>query len=118
MSHSNFISRNTANGAQAGEYALHIRHYLVGKNTPEVDSDYDGLLDSNLNCTTCHNVHGARNSRMIRSGELANHPDEVARYKAGQKKLMGFFVSQVMNATKGKANPKMVNDILRGILVS
>ncbi len=43
---------------------------------------------------------------------LADHPDEVARYKDGQKKLMGFFVGQVMKATKGKANPKMVNEIL------
>ncbi len=44
---------------------------------------------------------------------LAAHPDEAARYKNGQKKLMGFFVGQVMKATQGKANPKMVNEILR-----
>ncbi|MCJ8500149.1 Asp-tRNA(Asn)/Glu-tRNA(Gln) amidotransferase subunit GatB [Desulfatitalea alkaliphila] len=45
-------------------------------------------------------------------GVLAANPDEVARYKAGQTKLMGFFVGQVMKATGGKANPKMVNQIL------
>lgn len=45
-------------------------------------------------------------------GVLAAHPDEVARYTAGQTKLMGFFVGQVMKATGGKANPKMVNQIL------
>jgi aspartyl-tRNA(Asn)/glutamyl-tRNA(Gln) amidotransferase subunit B len=39
-------------------------------------------------------------------------PDEVARYKAGNRKLMGFFVGQVMKATQGKANPKLVNEIL------
>ncbi len=39
-------------------------------------------------------------------------PDEVARFRAGNKKLMGFFVGQVMKATQGKANPKMVNAIL------
>jgi aspartyl-tRNA(Asn)/glutamyl-tRNA(Gln) amidotransferase subunit B len=44
---------------------------------------------------------------------LAAAPAEVARYKAGQVKLMGFFVGQVMKATKGKANPKLVNDILK-----
>ncbi len=44
---------------------------------------------------------------------IAKHPDEVARYRGGQKKLIGFFVGQVMKATKGKANPKLVNDILR-----
>jgi len=43
---------------------------------------------------------------------LAKAADEVARYKAGQTKLMGFFVGQVMKATQGKANPKIVNEIL------
>jgi len=44
---------------------------------------------------------------------FANHPDEVERYKSGDKKLMGFFVGQIMKATKGKANPKVVNELLR-----
>ena len=44
---------------------------------------------------------------------LADHPDEVERYRSGQRKLLGFFVGQVMKATKGKANPKMVNELLR-----
>ncbi|WP_319523178.1 Asp-tRNA(Asn)/Glu-tRNA(Gln) amidotransferase subunit GatB [uncultured Desulfosarcina sp.] len=43
---------------------------------------------------------------------LTDNPDEVERYRGGQKKLMGFFVGQVMKATKGKANPKVVNEIL------
>ena len=44
---------------------------------------------------------------------IARCPDEVAAYKAGKKKLLGFFVGQVMKATQGKANPQMVNQILR-----
>jgi len=44
---------------------------------------------------------------------LADHPDEISRYKAGDQKLMGFFVGQVMKQTQGKANPKVVNEILR-----
>ncbi|MEJ2156965.1 MAG: Asp-tRNA(Asn)/Glu-tRNA(Gln) amidotransferase subunit GatB [Desulfobacteraceae bacterium] len=43
---------------------------------------------------------------------IAASPDEVARFKSGNTKLMGFFVGQVMKATQGKANPKMVNQIL------
>ncbi len=43
----------------------------------------------------------------------AANPEEVARYKAGNTKLMSFFVGQVMKESKGKANPKMVNEILR-----
>lgn len=44
---------------------------------------------------------------------LESHPDEIARYKGGDQKLMGFFVGQVMKRTQGKANPKVVNEILR-----
>jgi aspartyl-tRNA(Asn)/glutamyl-tRNA(Gln) amidotransferase subunit B len=44
---------------------------------------------------------------------IADHPDEVQRYRGGQKKLMGFFVGQVMKETKGKASPKIVNEMLR-----
>ncbi|NDY57488.1 Asp-tRNA(Asn)/Glu-tRNA(Gln) amidotransferase subunit GatB [Desulfovibrio sulfodismutans] len=43
---------------------------------------------------------------------LADNPDEVAAYKAGKTKLMGFFVGQIMKATKGQANPALVNELL------
>lgn len=44
---------------------------------------------------------------------LAKNPGEVQRYKEGKKNLMGFFVGEVMKATKGQANPKLVNEILQ-----
>ncbi len=47
---------------------------------------------------------------------LDSHPDEIARYKAGDQKLIGFFVGQAMKETKGKANPKVVNELLRKAL--
>ncbi|HID31422.1 MAG TPA: Asp-tRNA(Asn)/Glu-tRNA(Gln) amidotransferase subunit GatB [Desulfobacterales bacterium] len=47
---------------------------------------------------------------------LAEHPEEVSDYKAGKSKLFGFFVGQVMKATRGKANPKMVNEILKELI--
>ena len=43
---------------------------------------------------------------------LDEAPDEVAAYRQGKKKLMGFFVGQVMKATRGQANPRKVNEIL------
>ena len=46
-------------------------------------------------------------------GILAEHPDDVADYRAGKTKLLGFFMGQVMRATQGKANPKLVNELLR-----
>ena len=47
---------------------------------------------------------------------LEANPDQVAAFKAGKDKLFGFFVGQVMKETKGKANPKSVNDILKKLL--
>lgn len=44
---------------------------------------------------------------------IALSPDNVAAYKAGKTALMGWFVGQVMKASKGKANPGMVNELLR-----
>jgi len=49
---------------------------------------------------------------------FADHGKEVSDYKAGKTKLFGFFVGQVMKATRGKANPKLVNDMLRQVLES
>ena len=43
---------------------------------------------------------------------IRNNPDEVQRYKDGKKQLMGFFVGQVMKASKGKANPKLVTEMV------
>ncbi len=43
---------------------------------------------------------------------LSKNPKEVERFKAGEEKLVGFFVGQVMKLTKGKANPKLVNQLL------
>jgi len=47
---------------------------------------------------------------------LAANSDKVADYRGGKDKLFGFFVGQVMKATQGKANPKVVNEILRAKL--
>ena len=44
---------------------------------------------------------------------LSNNPKEVDAYKNGKTKLLGFFVGQVMQETRGKANPKLVNEILK-----
>ncbi len=44
---------------------------------------------------------------------LAANPAEVEAYRGGKTKLMGFFVGQIMKATKGQANPGLVNELLR-----
>lgn len=47
---------------------------------------------------------------------LAANADKVAEFKSGKEKLFGFFVGQTMKAMKGKANPAMVNELLKKML--
>ena len=44
---------------------------------------------------------------------IAENPDMVEQYKSGKDKLFGFFVGQVMKKSQGKANPAMVNQVLK-----
>ncbi len=44
---------------------------------------------------------------------IAEHPEEVARYRAGKTQLFGWFVGQIMRETRGKANPDIVRQLLK-----
>ena len=44
---------------------------------------------------------------------LETNSNKVTEYKSGKEKLYGFFVGEIMKASSGKANPKLVNDILK-----
>ncbi|MFA4873756.1 MAG: Asp-tRNA(Asn)/Glu-tRNA(Gln) amidotransferase subunit GatB [bacterium] len=44
---------------------------------------------------------------------VADNPKQVEQYRSGKSALLGYFVGQVMKATKGQANPQMLNEILR-----
>jgi len=44
---------------------------------------------------------------------MANNPKQLADYRAGKDKLFGFFVGQVMKVSQGKANPNVVNELLK-----
>jgi aspartyl-tRNA(Asn)/glutamyl-tRNA(Gln) amidotransferase subunit B len=47
---------------------------------------------------------------------VESSPDNVAAYRAGKQNVLGWFVGQVMKATGGRANPKLVNEMLRKLL--
>ncbi|NTU90550.1 MAG: Asp-tRNA(Asn)/Glu-tRNA(Gln) amidotransferase subunit GatB [Chlorobiaceae bacterium] len=47
---------------------------------------------------------------------LDANPKQLEQYRSGKTQLFGFFVGQCMQKTKGKANPKVVNEILKGLL--
>ncbi len=49
---------------------------------------------------------------------IANNPKQLEQYRSGQEKLFGFFVGQAMKATQGKANPALLNELLKKKLSS
>jgi aspartyl-tRNA(Asn)/glutamyl-tRNA(Gln) amidotransferase subunit B len=53
--------------------------------------------------------------KMIRD-VIEKFPTQAAEYRAGKDKLFGFFVGEVMKATKGKANPQQTNEMLKKLL--
>ena len=76
--------------------------YRTGKNAGDIVKE-KGLVQ----------ISDTSEIEMAVDEVLAKSASEVERFKAGDEKLMGFFVGQVMKATKGKANPKMLNDLLK-----
>jgi aspartyl-tRNA(Asn)/glutamyl-tRNA(Gln) amidotransferase subunit B len=52
----------------------------------------------------------------IISAVLSKNQDKVTQYKSGKVKLFGYFVGEVMKVSKGKANPQLVNEILKAKL--
>ena len=49
-------------------------------------------------------------------GVIASHADTAAQYRAGQTKVLGFLIGQVIKATGGKASPKLANELVRRAL--
>ncbi|NRA12666.1 MAG: Asp-tRNA(Asn)/Glu-tRNA(Gln) amidotransferase GatCAB subunit B, partial [Crocinitomicaceae bacterium] len=47
---------------------------------------------------------------------IKQHPDEVERYRNGEKQLVGFLMGQLMRVSKGKADPKTANQLMRQTL--
>ena len=89
---------------------------LSGRLAKEV---FDAMFDSGRPPAEIVEERGLK--QVSDSGEIealidtiiAGNADKVEEYKSGKDKLFGFFVGQVMKASQGKANPKVVNEILR-----
>jgi aspartyl-tRNA(Asn)/glutamyl-tRNA(Gln) amidotransferase subunit B len=58
-------------------------------------------------------VSDARAIEALVDKVVEQEADKVAEYRAGKEKLFGYFVGQVMKASQGKANPQLVNEVLR-----
>ena len=60
-----------------------------------------------------HSLELTKVQKEIISSVISKNQDQVAQYKSGKEKLFGYFVGEVMKASKGKANPQLVNEILK-----
>ena len=91
----------------SGKAAKEVLDYLM-QNEVDVDSAIDTLglkqmTDTGALEAMCDEIIGA-------------NQEKVAQYQGGKEKLFGFFVGQVMKASKGSANPQVVNEILKAKL--
>jgi aspartyl-tRNA(Asn)/glutamyl-tRNA(Gln) amidotransferase subunit B len=50
------------------------------------------------------------------AGVIAANPAQLAQYRSGKQQVFGFFVGQAMKASQGKANPAVINDLLKKML--
>jgi len=92
---------------------------ISGKAAKEI---FDDMMESDDDADTIIEAKGLKQvsdtgaiDTIILEVMEAN-PDQVAGYRGGKDKLMGFFVGQVMKASRGKANPGMVNQRLAELL--
>jgi aspartyl-tRNA(Asn)/glutamyl-tRNA(Gln) amidotransferase subunit B len=97
------------NGTISGKIAKSVfeEMYTTGKD-PEIIVKEKGLVQ----------ISDSGEIEKAVDDVVSKHIEEAQRYMAGEEKLIGFFVGQVMKVTKGKANPQMVNDLLRKKLSS
>ncbi len=78
----------------------------------ESDDDADAIIEAN----GLKQVSDSGAIDAIVVEVMAANPGQVAGYRGGKDKLLGFFVGQVMKASRGKANPGMVNQRLKELL--
>ena len=71
-----------------------------------------GNVDAIINSKGLKQVTDTGAIEAIVDQVIADNPKQLEQYRAGKDKLFGFFVGQVMKASKGKANPQLVNDLL------
>ncbi len=102
-----FLAKRIDDQTISGKAAKDILDKLMEENL-EVDSVIDAL---GLKQVTDTGAIEAMCQEIIDA-----NPEKVEQYKGGKDKLFGFFVGQVMKASKGSANPQVVNEILKSKL--
>ena len=100
------------NGTVSKTLAKQVSEIMLDENSGHFGDDAETIVEAKgLRQTSDTGAIDAEVDKV-----LAANADKVAEYKGGKPQLFGFFVGQVMKATGGKANPKLVNERLRAKL--
>ena len=94
------VEDSTLSGLAAREVLAGV---LAGEGTPEEVASARDLLQ----------ISDAGVLEAAVEEVAADHPEEFARLRSGEQKLIGFFVGQVMRRTRGKADPKLAGRLIR-----
>ena len=93
-----------SSGKISGKIAKDVFEKMqVGNKNPNQIVEKEGLLQQS----------DPKKLEKIILDVLSNNKDKVTQYKSGKEKLFGYFVGEVMKISKGKANPQLVNEILK-----
>ncbi len=103
-----FLAKRIDDKTISGKAAKDVLDYLMENVDAEVDETIEKL---GLKQVTDTGAIEAMCQEIIDA-----NPEKVEQYKAGKDKLFGFFVGQVMKASKGSANPQAVNEVLKAKL--
>ena len=112
------INESPIKAAELGKLVLRIfDNTISGKIAKSIFED----LLANPSDTTDNIIETKGLKQVTDSSEIiaiindiiSNNPEQLAQYKAGKQQVFGFFVGQVLKASKGKANPQQVNELLK-----
>ena len=114
------INNSPVNADKLGKLALRIDDKTISGKAAKDVLDY--LMENAVDVDEAIDTLGLKQVTDTGAIEamcdeiISANPDKVDQYKGGKEQLFGFFVGQVMKASKGSANPQAVNEILKAKL--
>ena len=88
----------------------------MGKEVLEALWNAEGSVDEIIEARGLRQISDAGAIEALVDQVITSHPEQVAQFRGGKTKVIGFLVGQVMKASRGKANPRQVNEMLRSKL--
>jgi len=88
----------------------------MGKEVLEALWNGEGSVEEIIEARGLRQISDAGAIEALVDQVIGGHPEQVAQYRSGKTKVIGFLVGQVMKASHGKANPRQVNEMLRSKL--